>query len=525
MTRLRIFLSQLGALGRSRQMDRDIDDEIAGHLAEATDEYLRQGLPAEEARRAALRSFGGVTQVKEVHRRVRSFGWLDDLARDLRFGVRMLTKNPWITLAAVVALAIGIAANNTVFTIVNAILLRDLPFDQPERIVAIGTRAGNARTLTAGVSYVDFQDWRAATQTFDGLAAMRETTMNVGDERVAPERFIGSYVSANTFGVLRQQPSLGRDFAPEDDRRGAVPVVILGSSLWRNRYGSDPAVLGRTIRVNGVPSIVIGVMPDGFGFPTRSRLWQPLALLPDPTLTNRAARDISAFGRLAHEVTIDRAAADLRGIAAALTQQYPETNRDVTPIVASYHERSVGRRGRSTLPVLMGVVGAVLLMACANVANLLLARAAVRSHEISIRMAIGAGRAQIVRQLLIESLLLAVLAGAAGWGLSFAAVRAIRRVRRRRRGPAVLYPLHDGRTRVRVLGRHQPGHGVHLRSRAGAADVEAGNREHAGRGWARPRGGGTAPPLGARSRRVSARVDADAPHRRGIDDAEHCRPV
>jgi putative ABC transport system permease protein len=425
VTRLRIFMSQLRALFQSRQMDRDIDDEIDSHLAEATDEYIRQGLSPEDARSAARRSFGGVMQAKEVHREVRSFMFLEELVRDLRFGARMITKDRWIMLAAIVTLGIGIAANNTVFTIVNAILLRDLPFDEPDRIVAIGARLANVRTLNAGVSYADFQAWQAAIQTFEGLGAMRQTTMNVGDERLAPERFIGSYISVNAFALLRQQPILGRDFVPDDDRRGATPVVIIGHSLWRNRYASDATVLGRTIRVNGVPSVVIGIMPDGFGFPTRSRLWQPLALLPERMLVGRDVRDLSAFGRLAPNVNIEQAFADLNRIGGALAQQYPETNRDVAPIVAPYHERSVGGRGRSTLPVLMGIVAILLLMACANVGNLLLARAAARWHEISVRMAIGAGRAQIIRQLLIESLLLAMLAGAAGWGLSLAALRVI----------------------------------------------------------------------------------------------------
>lgn len=425
MTILRRFLSRLHAFVRPGQLERDLDDEIASHLAEATDEYVRQGLSPEDAHWAARRDFGGVTQTKEIYRQVRSFGWLEATGRDLRFAARMLTKERWITLAAVVALAVGIAANTTVFTIVNAILLRPLPFEEADRIVAVGTRAGNIRTLTAGVSYADFEDWRAATQTFEGLSAMRETTMNVGDERLAPERFIGSYISANAFVVLRQQPLLGRHFSSDDDRRGATPVVILGHSLWQNRYASDPDVLGRRIRVNGVPSVVVGVMPDGFSFPTRSRLWQPLALLSDSTLASRGARDLSAFGRLAHGTSIEQAVVELRGIAGALADQYPATNRDVVPIVAPYHERSVGGRGRSTLPVLMGVVAVVLLMACANVANLLLGRAATRSHEMSVRMAIGAGRGQVVRQLLIESLLLATLAGAVGWTLSLTAIRAI----------------------------------------------------------------------------------------------------
>jgi predicted permease len=425
VTALRVFLSRLQALVRAAPRERDLDDEIASHLAEATDEYIRQGLSPEDGYWAARRDFGGVTQTKEIYRQVRSFGWLEASGRDLRFAARMLMKDRWVTLAAVVALAIGIAANTTVFTIVNAILLRSLPFEEADRIVAVGIRAGNIRTLTAGVSYADFDDWRAAAQTFEGLAAMKETTMNVGDEGLAPERFMGSYVSANAFGVLRQQPLLGRNFAKDDDRRGATPVVILGDSLWRNRYASDPRVLGRTIRVNGLASMVVGVMPDGFSFPARSRLWQPLALLPDRTLASRGARDLSAFGRLAPDINIEQAVVELRGIAGALADQYPATNRDVVPIVAPYHERSVGSRGRSTLPVLMGVVAAVLLLACANVANLLLARAATRSHEMSVRMAIGAGRGQVVRQLLMESLLLATAAGAAGWTLSLTAIRAI----------------------------------------------------------------------------------------------------
>ena len=177
--------------------------------------------------------------------------------------------------------------------------------------------------------------------------------------------------------------------------------------------------------MNGVPSTVIGVMADHFRFPTRSRLWQPLALLPEKTLVSRDSRDLSAFGRLAAGVRIEQAAAELNVIAGALTRQHPETNRGVTPIVAPYRDRAVGGKGRSTLPVLMGVVAVVLLMACANVANLLLARAAARSHEVSVRIALGASRAQVVRQLLVESLLLASLAGVAGWGLSLAAVRAL----------------------------------------------------------------------------------------------------
>jgi putative ABC transport system permease protein len=420
---LREWAHRLWGMLRLGRRDRDLAEELQAHLELAADDARRRGQAPQDAVRAARIRAGGVSQAMDALRDQRGLPAVDALARDLRFGARMLAKDRWVTLAAVFALALGLAANNTVFTIVNALLLRDLPFVEADRIVAIGARVGNSRTLTAGVSYADFQDWQAATDMLDGLGAMRETTMNVSDERLAPERFVGSYISANAFRLIGQQPVLGRDLSQDDDRPGAVPVAIIGHSVWRNRYGSDPAVLGRTIRVNGVPSVVIGVMPDRFNFPTRSRLWQPLALLPESTLRDRGARSLSAFGRLARGVSITQAITELNGIGAALERQHPQTNTNVAPIVAPYRERSVGGRARSTFPVLMGAVAFVLLIACANVANLLLARAAVRSHEMSVRMAIGAGRLQIIRQLLVESLLLATLAGAVGWALSVAAIR------------------------------------------------------------------------------------------------------
>ena len=526
MATFREWLHRLwGSIGRSHR-DRELEEELRTHLALAEEDARRNGRSPEPVNRAVRLKTGGVAQAMDALRDQRGLPIVDALARDVRFGARMLMKDHWVTLAAVLALALGIAANNTVFTIVHAILLRDLPFDHPDRIVAIGTRVGNVRTFNTGVSYPDFQDWRAAAHTFDGLGAARETTMNVSDDRVTPERFIGSYISANAFGLLGQRPILGRDFFPDDDRIGAIPVVIIGHSMWRNRYASDPGVLGRTIRVNGLPSVVIGVMPDQFGFPIRSRLWQPLALLSDGTLTNRDARNLTGFGRLARDVHVERAATDLGAIAARLEQEHPTTNRDVTPIVAPYRERSAGGRARSGLPMLMGVVAFVLLIACANVANLLLARGAVRSHEIAVRMAIGAGRSQIIRQLLVESLLLATLAGAVGWGLLCRGdSRIFKRARRDRGRPSLLDQLHDGRTGVRILGSRVPGHRIALRSRAGAADVAARHRQHAGGDWPGHCGWRPQPPLGARPRGVSAGSDPDPAHGRRTDDAQHRRPV
>ena len=245
MRMLREWVHRLLGTLNPRRRDRELEEELRSHLELAADEAQRRGQTPEDAARAARIRAGGVPQAMDALRDQRGLPSLDALVRDLRFGVRMLTKERWSTLAAVVALAMGIAANNTVFTLVNAILLRELPFDQPDRIVAIGTHAGNVRTLSAGVSYADFQDWRAANQTFEDLAAMSESTMNVGDERVAPERFVGSYISANAFGLLRQRPILGRDFVPDDDRRGAVPVVIIGhtlvaESLWVRPHRARP---------------------------------------------------------------------------------------------------------------------------------------------------------------------------------------------------------------------------------------------------------------------------------------------
>jgi putative ABC transport system permease protein len=408
-----------------KQLDRELDEEIRSHVERLTEQFRADGVDEVEARRRALVEFGGLETLREEAREAWGLRFLEDLARDIRQARRMLTRTPGQTAVIVALLAIGIAANSTVFTVVNGILLRDLPFDEPDRIVALGTRGSNFRTYRAGVSYPDFRDWQAATESFDDLGVMREATMNVGDDRTSPERFVGSYISANAFRLIGKQPVLGRDFLEGDDRPGAAPVVIIGHSLWRNRYASDPGVVGTTIRVNGVPSIVIGVMPDGFSFPTRSRLWQPVALLPEEARTRRDARDLSAFGRLADGVQIEQAAAELSGIGAALDERYPETNEGISPIVAPYRYRSVGGNARSTLPVLMGVVALVLLMACANVANLLLACAAHRSHEIAIRTAIGAGRLQIIRQLLVEGLLFSTFGGVVGWALSVAAIRIV----------------------------------------------------------------------------------------------------
>ena len=421
---MRMLWSQIRALFWRRALDEQLDDEVQAHLEALAADYERRGLTPDEARRAARRDFGGVEPMKEAYRDRRTFSLITDCVRDVRFGLRLLIKEPWFTAAAVLVLSLGIAANNFVFVLLNGIMLRDMPFAEPDRIVTVLSSVGGSARANAGLSYLDFQDLAAAQRTFDGFAGVVEVTMNLSEEGRAPERAVGAYVSDNAFDLIGHAPKVGRGFDARDDRPGAPAVVILGDVLWRTRYAADPGVLGRTIRVNGVPSTVIGVMDEGFGFPTRSRLWQPLAQLPVDTRARRDVRTIEGLGRLAGATTREQAADDLSRVAAMLATTHPDTNRGVEPRIGRFGERVIGGRLRTVFPILMTLVGFVLVIACANVANLLLARAAYRTREIAVRLGVGASRSQIVRQLLVESVLLASLAGVLALGLSVLAVNA-----------------------------------------------------------------------------------------------------
>ena len=343
------------------------------------------------------------------------------LLQDLRFAIRLLVKDRWFTAVAVIALALGIGVNATVFTFVNAVLIRGLPFNDPDRILAVGSR--DARNRDRGISYLDFQDYREATRTIAGLAAFNGQTMNVSDEGRTPERYQGPYISGNAFKLIGQKPVLGRDFLPEDDRPGAAAVVMLGNGVWKNRYGSDPSVVGRTIKVNDVPSTIIGVMPEGFKFPTNADLWLPLVQMPRLAEQKRDIRSLDLFGRLADAATLPQAQSEFKGIAAKLAHDYPATNKDMSAVVMTFNNRVNGDQIRLVFLSLMGAVAFVLLIACANVANLLLARSASRAREMSVRVSLGATRWRIVRQLLVESVLLSVISGLLGLALAYVGVR------------------------------------------------------------------------------------------------------
>ncbi len=345
---------------------------------------------------------------------------------DLRHAARRIRKDLGFTIAAVVALAVGMSATIAMFTIINGVYLRDLPFAHPDRIVSIGIRyvAGQSGRID-NLSFPDFNDLQASARLFDGIGAADEDAMDLSDQTHAAERFIGAYVSANAFGLIGHQPALGRGFTVADDRVGAEPVVILGHTVWQRRYAADPAIVGRRVRVNGVVSTVVGVMPEGFGFPNQSALWRPLALRLDEERDRRDNRSIDAFGRLAEGVTLAQAEADLGIVVTRLARDFPQTNAGIAPLVRPFRDLTTGGPIRIVFTGLMGAVTFLLLIACANVANLLLARGATRAGEMTLRVSLGATRRQVVRQLLAESLVLALIAGAMGLALAAASVRLV----------------------------------------------------------------------------------------------------
>ena len=342
------------------------------------------------------------------------------LWQDFRYAVRRLYKDRSLTFMAVAALSLGIGANSTVFTFVNAVLIRGLPFEEPDEIMHLATQL-ISEGRNRGVSYPDFVDWREQTTTFTDLAAFTGGTANLSDNDHAPERVNGSLVSVNAFRLIRQPVLLGRDFLPEEGERGADRVVILGYEVWQNRYGGDPNVIGRMLRVNEEPSTIVGVMPEGVKFPQNADTWRPLQ--PTDTLDNRERRGLGVFGRLAPGADRVQAQAELNAIAGRLTLQYPDTNTDFGAVVQTFNEWANGGEIRVIFLTMMGAVAFVLLIACANVANLLLARSAHRAREVAVRVSLGASRWRVVRQLLLESLVLGVLAGVVGLALSTVGVR------------------------------------------------------------------------------------------------------
>jgi putative ABC transport system permease protein len=344
---------------------------------------------------------------------------MDTILHDLRFALRLLIRDRWFSAAVVVALALGMGVNTAMFAVISGWNLRELPVDEPDRVVQLSTRDAQGRDR--GVSYLDFLDWQGRIPAFTGLAAYTEASMNVAVESHPANHLAGCFISADAFSVLRERPAQGRDFRPDDDRPGAAAVVIIGHALSVEQFGAATSAIGRTVRVNGVPAAIVGVMRPGFMFPARAEIWQPLAQMPG-VAQPRDARALAVVGRLADGITLAAAREQMLAVVTALATQFPATNRGVQPTVKKFLEPGIPD---GPPVILMIAVGLVLLIACANAANLLLARAAVRTPEISVRRALGASRARIVRQLLIESLVLAALAAMFGLLVAWPLTRAI----------------------------------------------------------------------------------------------------
>src|SRR5215216_1294162 len=363
LNRLRL---RLRALLRKAQMERELAEELRFHLEKEVEQNMARGMNAEEARLAALRSFGGVERVKEESRDVRGVRFLEELGQDLRYGARQLAKNPGFAAAAILTLGLGIGANTAIFSVVNAVLLRPLPFAEPERLVWLWDT--QPQLPTAPASLPDFLDWKGQNQSFEHLAAFQSGSMFLDTGDGMRDTPVG-LVTPETFALFRVSPILGRTFTDEETLPGRFRVAVLSHALWQSRFGSDPNVLGRTIDVSGAPYTIVGVMPEGFSFPDRAELWRPLPI--DPNNLDRGPHYLRVVGRLKPAVTLAQAQAEMSALAARLAEQYPEKIAGHGVKLELLRDVVVGDIGPA-LFVLLGAVGFVLLIACANVANLLL---------------------------------------------------------------------------------------------------------------------------------------------------------
>jgi predicted permease len=417
---LRALMARLRGLLGIRKADREFDAEIQAHLEFLTERYIRQGMTRDEAASAARRQFGNVTLLKEGNREMRGIKFIETLLQDLRFGIRIFLKSPGLTAVLVLTIALGIGLNTALFSVVNSLLLNPLPFPDANRLVIAWTRSAKISGDRLGVTPEEFAVWRKQPQSFDGITAAAGMVFNLSGTS-EPERIHGGRVSTNFFSVFGIKPALGRDFLPGDDVDGRV--VILNQSLWRRQFYADPSLIGKTITLNNQPYTVVGIMPSEFRFPqiyqshSAPELWTAVQLESFP---ERGAPFLNVFARLKSGLTMATAQAELNSVERGLENAHPQTHSGRSVHLVSLQEQVVGN-ARLSLLILFGTVGIVLLIASANVSNLLMSRAAARRREISLRLAIGATRLRLIRQMLTEGILLALAGGALGLLFAFLA--------------------------------------------------------------------------------------------------------
>jgi putative ABC transport system permease protein len=416
MSFLRSIASGLRPLFRKKQVDRDLDEELNGFLEMATEEKMKQGMGRKHALRAVRLERGSLDVAKEE---VRSAGWesfVETCWQDLRFAVRMLLKSPGFTAVAVLTLALGIGANTAIFSLVNGVLLRPLPYRNPNRLMMVWEKSRDGSPENVG--YATYLDWKSQNKSFEEIAIYSswQPVLQVGE----PEQLSGLRVTSNYFRTLGIHPEIGRDFLPEEDIPNANKVVMLSHSLWQRKFNSDPNIVGKPINMNATQYIVAGVLPARYQSLMNQdprggavEIWRVLGYDVSQPWACRTCHHLVALGRLRDGVAITQANAEMDTIAAALSKAYPKEYDDIGVILTPIREQLLGPAS-TPLYILLGAVSFVLLVACANLANLLLARATHREREVAVRTALGATRGRIIRQLLAENCFLGLLGAAAG---------------------------------------------------------------------------------------------------------------
>lgn len=394
---------------RLRQDEDDFDAEIATHLEIAAESLEHSGMTPQEARRIAAARFGSRLAAKESVREQRTVPVLESVSRDVVQGLRVMRANPWFTWAAIVMPGLSIGINTAVVTLTNATLFKGYPqVEQNDRLLYLTTYPDCC------VSYATFEDWRAAAKSFQGMAAVHDGRRSYSDGDDSPQTYYSTEITSNTFQLVGRQPILGRNFTRADELPGAAPVVILSYRLWDQRYNRNPNVLGHPVRINGQTATIIGIMPKGFSFPQNQDLWLPMTPFPG---RGHSGSIWYVLGRLADGVSVETARAEMETIGKRLRATYPRTD-DAPPIVRTFPEFFIRAESIRMYQVMVGAVSFLLLIACANLGNLLLARSIDRSRELSVRLALGASRWRITRQLLIESVLLSAPGGLLGWAIA-----------------------------------------------------------------------------------------------------------